>query len=352
MRISILFFFIIIMIGSTLPERHPTAPTPQNRPKNVILIIGNGMGLTQISASLLKSEMPLYLEQFPYTGLHTPHTLNSLASDAAAGATAISTGVKTFSKNIGLDKNEEPVTNLMEMAESRGWASGMVTTGAFSYPGNLAYFAHTRETTLNKQLIKQYLSSGIDLFIGGGISPIPPQLTEELKKGGIKVEGENASIADLRKSGYRKPKVAFTSRPNGFLKEACSYATDFLSKYNKDNGFILVINNPQIEIAGYAAKTDKLITELQALNQAVGAALEFAKKDKETMILVTGDHETGGLAINPGSTKDSLITEFTTSGNTGSMIPVFAYGPGTAVFSGVYDNTDIHHKLVSLLGWE
>jgi alkaline phosphatase len=84
---------------------------------------------------------------------------------------------------------------------------------------------------------------------------------------------------------------------------------------------------------------------------AVSHALDFAKKDGETLVVVTADHETGGMAILQGSNLDSLDLKFTSKGHTASMIPVFAYGPGADFFNGIYDNTDIFYKIKIAMGW-
>lgn len=85
---------------------------------------------------------------------------------------------------------------------------------------------------------------------------------------------------------------------------------------------------------------------------ALGHILDFAEQDGETLVVVTADHETGGFAINPGSTMDKLETGFTTGKHTAALIPVFAYGPGSEAFSGIYENTAIYHKMMGAIGWE
>jgi len=113
-----------------------------------------------------------------------------------------------------------------------------------------------------------------------------------------------------------------------------------------------MIEGSQIDWGGHANDTKYITTEVKDFDKAIGKILDFARKDKETLVIITADHETGGFAINPQSRMDSLVGAFTSSYHTGTMVPVFAYGPGAELFSGIYENTDIYHKMRKALGFD
>jgi alkaline phosphatase len=128
-------------------------------------------------------------------------------------------------------------------------------------------------------------------------------------------------------------------------------STYFLRKRGGDKGFFLMIEGAQIDWGGHANSSSYIISEMIDFDDTIGAVLDFAKEDGETLVIVTSDHETGGFAINPGSTMDKIKAGFTTEYHTGTLIPVFAYGPGASLFGGIYENTDIYHKMKAAFGF-
>ena len=111
-----------------------------------------------------------------------------------------------------------------------------------------------------------------------------------------------------------------------------------------------MIEGSQIDWGGHANDANYIVTEMLDFDRAIAQVLKFAKKDGETLVIVTADHETGGFSINKGSNRDSLVTAFTTDYHTAAMIPVFAYGPGASEFAGIYENTAIFDKMKIAMG--
>ena len=136
-----------------------------------------------------------------------------------------------------------------------------------------------------------------------------------------------------------------------YLTSAVKKAPKFLKEHS-DKGFFLMIEGSQIDWGGHANDSDYIITELIEFDKAIGDILDFAKKDGETLVIVTADHETGGFAINPGSTMDKIEPGFTSDYHTGVMIPVFAYGPSAEQFRGIYENTAIYDKMRAAFGFD
>ncbi|MEZ4985474.1 MAG: alkaline phosphatase [Saprospiraceae bacterium] len=137
-----------------------------------------------------------------------------------------------------------------------------------------------------------------------------------------------------------------------YLPPASRVACDFLQKHGDEQGFFLMVEGAQIDWGGHANNTQYIINEMIDFDRAIGAVLDFAKADGNTLVIVTADHETGGFAINPGSSRDSIIGAFTSDYHTAALIPVFAYYSGAERFSGIYENTAIYQKMRQAFGFE
>jgi alkaline phosphatase len=145
-----------------------------------------------------------------------------------------------------------------------------------------------------------------------------------------------------------------------YLPKATALGIQFL---NKDNAnFFLMVEGSQVDWGGHANDSDYLISELIDFDDAVGKALDFAKKDGNTLVIVTADHETGGFTLasttkqreDGGKYSDysEITPTFSTGGHSATLVPVFAFGPGAEEFSGIYENTEIFHKIVKVAGWK
>jgi alkaline phosphatase len=210
----------------------------------------------------------------------------------------------------------------------------------------------------------QLSTSQVDYFVGGGLKYFNRResderdLIQEMQENGYEVgnyfdhEFEQMSPDPSKKFCFltadNDPLMAAQGR--NYLQPASESAIRFLDTKAGEDGFFLMIEGSQIDWGGHGNDANYIITEMIDFDKAIGKVLDFAKEDGETLVIITADHETGGFAINPGSTKEELITEFTTDKHTGTMIPVFAYGPGASLFSGIYENTEIYYKLRHALG--
>ena len=133
-----------------------------------------------------------------------------------------------------------------------------------------------------------------------------------------------------------------------FLTDASMKGIECLSKNEK--GFFLMIEGSQIDWGGHANDADYLISEMLDFDKTLGAVLDFAKTNGETLVVVTADHETGGFTLAPNeSNYNEIAPSFSTGGHSATMIPVLAFGPGSETFTGIYENTEIYHKIMALL---
>ena len=356
---------LVLLLGASFsPGQAQSNPVAPKRPRNIILLIGDGMGLTQITAATFEQGNFINLERFPYTGLQKCHSLNGLITDSGASATAMSTGQKTYNTAIGVDKDTQPLPTLLEIAESRGLATGVVVTSSITHATPAAFYAHVASRKMTEDIAEQLVSSGVDFFVGGGIKFFTNRkkdqrnLVEELEQKGFFVSDFSKHKLEELSPIHHKGFGYFTaweeplkwSEGRTYLPDASKMAAGFLQK-RSEKGFVLVIEGAQIDWAGHANDARYLVDETLDFDRAVGAMLDFAQEDGETLIIVTADHETGGFAINPGSSKDTLLTSFTTTDHTASLVPVFAYGPGGELFQGIFDNTELYAKIRAALNW-
>lgn len=332
-------------------------------PKNIILMIGDGMGLTQITAGLYSNNNVLNLEQFPIIGLHKSYSSDNLITDSAAGATAFACGIKTYNGAIGVDPDTLAVKTILEEAEENGLATGLVATSTIVHATPASFIAHQKLRKMYEEIAVDFMKTDIDLFIGGGKKYFDQRsdnrnLYEELETKGYQVSDYFKTNLEDYKFNATDNFAFFTSNDDplpvasgrDYLVPASQLAPGFL-KNKTSNGFFLMIEGAQIDWGGHANNSQYIITEMLDFDKAIGAVLEFAKQDGETLVIVTADHETGGYAINPGSTMDSIIGAFTSGYHTAALIPVFAYGPGAELFAGIYENTAIYDKMKLAFGF-
>ncbi len=333
--------------------------------KNIILMIGDGMGLGQITAGMYANGNRLNLEQFPVVGLQKTYSYDNLITDSAASATAMACGVKTYNAAIGVNKDTIPVQSILEEAALKGLKTGLVATSTIVHATPAAFISHQPMRSMYEYIADDFLKTDIDLLIGGGYKYFNEQrkneqsLLPKLEKKGFTISSmAKEELGDIRLSTVAKL-AYFTANDSpipeatgrDYLPKASIIAANFLNR-SKKQGFFLMIEGSQIDWGGHANDTKYIISEVKDFDKAIGKILAFAKKDKETLVIVTADHETGGFAINPKSSMDSIRGAFTNSYHTGTMVPVFAYGPGSELFSGIYENTAIYHKMRKALGFD
>jgi len=338
-------------------------PEPAKMPKNIILMIGDGMGLAQITAGLYAQEEGLNLERFPATGLIKTHSAKHLITDSAAGATAFACGCKTYNGAIGMTTQKKPCFTILEEAEAFGLATGMVSSSSITHATPASFIAHARDRTLMEEIATYFLKTDIDLFIGGGMRYFMARTTDKrnlsqelVEKGYVVSDFLQQPLAQYTPLDPKQPFAWFSAvkEPESvvdgrdYLPLAARLAPEFLAQ-RSNKGFFLMIEGAQIDWACHSNKDTMAVEEMLDFDRAIGEVLRFAQQDGNTLVIVTADHETGGMALLRGKDKQSLKIKFTTDYHTATLVPVFAYGPGAERFNGLYDNTDIYFKMRALL---
>ena len=341
-----------------------TVPGLEPLAKNIIFLIGDGMGLGQLSAGTYANGNTSALESFSVIGLHKPYASNKLITDSAAAATAFACGQKTYNGAIAVDVNKNSIPTILEEAEKNGLATGLVASSSIVHATPACFIAHNEYRKNYEDIATDFLKTEVDYFVGGGLKYFNRRddddrnLVKELEAKGYMVSDYfksdfNNLIPDTTSNfGYftadEEPIPASMGRD--YLIGASNKSYPFL-KARSDKGFFVMIEGSQIDWGGHANNTEYIISEFLEFNEVIASALAYAKQDGETLVVVTADHETGGFAIQQESTMDSISGAFTSDYHTGTMIPVFAYGPGAELFSGIYENTDVYYKMRQVFGW-
>lgn len=353
-----LLFLNLQVFGQQGAIKKPGYPVLTDHPINVILMIGDGMGLAQISSALYTNENQLFLEEFPVVGFHKSYAYDHLVTDSAAGATAFACGKKTYNAAIGVDKDSLPCKTILEESMERGLATGLIVTSTIVHATPAAFAAHSLSREFYEEIASDMAETQPDLMIGGGKMYFDRRdgddrdIIGELRSKGCTVEDYSSSDMTGFKWNASKKLVYFTadkqplsvSAGRDYLALACRLGPHFLEK-RSEKGFFLMIEGSQIDWACHANDGKLAIKETLDFNRAIGEALKYAQNNQNTLVIVTADHETGGMALMPGSKMGGVQTAFTTNNHTATLIPVFAFGPGSELFSGIYENTEIYHKI-------
>ncbi len=348
------FFYILIIVFISCTKQSP-------KPKNIILFIGDGMGVSQISALKTVTGTP-NLNRFKTIGLLTTHSENNYITESAAGGTALATGYKTNNQFVSLSPDKKPLKTVLEYAQEKGKSTGLIATSGIIHATPASFATHIDDRNKYNEIALQLASANVDVLIGGRQGNFLPQSHDSsLRKDDLdliarirekkRVVNSTVEFRDVKDSkslvylyATKKPKKA-EARPLS-LKEMTKKAIDLLSK--NESGFFLMVEGSQIDWGGHDNDTDYIISEICDFDEAIGAGLDFAAKEKNTLILVTADHETGGFSILDGSVEDKLITKtaFITTHHTGVMVPIFSYGPQSEIFGGIHDNTFVGEKII------
>jgi alkaline phosphatase len=355
-----LTLFMLLFAGCKVQER----TFVDNRPaKNIILLIGDGMGLPQISAALYSNDNKLSMERFTHLGFHMTYSSDDLITDSAAGATAFSCGIKTYNQAIGMTADTLPCRTILEELQSEGYATGLIATATIVHATPAAFATHQPLRWMYEDIAADLSDAGVDLLVGGGQRYFDRRnsdernLLEEMRDQGYTIisyldqEFKDAILARSRKLFYlaadKHPLTRATGRE--YLPLSVKMGVQYLQSRSK-KGFFLMAEGSQIDWGGHSNEGQLVAEETIDFDEAVGKALDFARRDGETLVIVTADHESGGMSLVSGSQMGEVKSAFNHNGHTATMVPVFAYGPSAELFDGIYENTEIYYKMRAALG--
>ncbi|WP_192350994.1 alkaline phosphatase [Algoriphagus sp. Y33] len=317
--------------------------------KNVILMIGDGNGLTQIAAALFSNDNQLNLTLLKNMGLIKTQAADDFTTDSAAGATAFATGEKTNNRALGVDPKGRTLRNLPDILDEYGFSSGIITTDQLTGATPAAFYAHHPERDDSDQIAAYLPKSKLDLFIGGGEANFITQ-KENLKSAGFTVK-DSLHHTEADRIGYFAASKSLPKKLDGrgdYLLKSTAFALEFFDR--KSLPFFLMIEAANIDSGGHSNSTSMIVSEMLDFDEVIGSVIQYVDANPNTLLIVTADHETGGASIPQGNIASSTVElGFHSDDHTGIMVPVFAYGAHSGDFRGVYENTAIFHKIMELI---
>jgi alkaline phosphatase len=335
--------------------------------QNVILMIGDGMGLAHITATRIHyqgANGTLNIDRMPYTGFARTHSDDDLVTDSAASSTALSTGFKTHNGMIGVTPDTMKVLTIVEACQRMGMASGLVVTCEVTHATPAGMAAHVVSRKQQDLIAEQYLNRRVNVILGGGLVYFLPESQPQSKRKDEKdlirlAVSEGYEFVDTRDAlqkakskyvlGLFAPEALCDKPEEPSLEEMTKTALRLLGKEPK--GFFLMVEGSQIDWRAHNNDENGVYEQTEQFDEAVGAAMDFVARDKHTLLVITADHETGGMAITSGKVRSKEMSiNWISTRHTGVMVPVYAYGPGSDRFTGTFDDTQIPIRIASLLG--
>lgn len=317
--------------------------------KNVILLIGDGNGLNQITAATLANGGALTLTQLKSIGLIKTASTDDFTTDSAAAGTALATGYKTYNRSIGLDTLRRPLTNLPEFLSTHGYVSGCITTDRLTGATPASFYAHQEDRSLTKAIAADLPNSKLSLFIAGGKEDFNNK--ENLSGFTVIDHIDEIGMSKAPKIGYFLSDGDVNSILEGrknMLAKASKNGIEFLQAKNEP--FFLMIEGAKIDKFAHKKDVAGIVSEGIDFDRAITQAIKFADESGDTLVIITADHETSGFSIPQGDLKKMVIEgDFTTNDHTATMVPIFAYGPHSHEFQGVYENSDVFKKIIEIL---
>ncbi|PPK87656.1 alkaline phosphatase [Neolewinella xylanilytica] len=355
----------ILLYGSLYSQQ------PAEEPLRVILLIGDGMGLAQISTAYYFGEAEPNFTRFDKIGLVKTNSISNKVTDSAAAATAIATGVRTYNRAISVSPDSVSVPSILErLRDEAGYRTGLVSLTSITHATPACFYAHVEDRDLHEEIAAQLVTADLDFFAGGGLDYFTKRadgrnLYAELAAQHYRLDSTDLSAPDPdRRNGYLLAPEALPSKVEGrgsFLPDATRMGLDYLTQTGEP--FFLMVEGSYIDWAGHAENDTMLIEEMADFDATLGIVLDYVENNPNTLLLVTADHETGEASLGKkyqphvvfGQRKeipDEVAIRFHSNQHSAVHVPIFAKGPHEDLFLGIYQNNEIFTRLLAALDIE
>ena len=334
-------------------------PPVTNEVKNVIIMIGDGMGLEQVSCAWVLNHGKLNLDNFPYTGISRTYCTNELITDSGAGGTALAIGQKTAYSCVGVAADSTDVPSVLVKAQELGKKTGVAVTCHFADATPCDFCCHNEFRYNQEDLIADYVECGVDYLSGGGLDWFTVNrtdgrdITKEMAAAGytVALTEDELMAAELPVIGILAPDNLPVAMERGDLyRHTVARGLDLLSRESGDKGFVMMLEGSCIDDWLHGNDIEKAMEELLDFDRTIGDVLEWAAKDGNTLVVVTADHNTGALTLQDGNLEEGLIgVAFGNESHNGITVPVYAWGPGSDKFSGIKENSEWGQLIASFV---
>lgn len=349
MKKNILFLLIAASLFAGCKTGKEDATVPQ-QPKNIIMMIGDGMGLEQISCAWVANKGTLNIDQMPVVGFQRTYSANRLITDSAAGGTALATGSKTNNGFVGVTPDGQDLESLMVKAQKAGKRTGVAVTCRLNDATPADFCCHNESRDEAEDIVADYLDSNVDFIAGGGIRFWKDRedgrdIIDEFSKKGYATCLDPQSLANAESlplvAVLADLELPVAAKRGNLFRDMTKKALDLLSKDN-DKGFFLMLEGSCIDDWCHENNIDLAVGEMLDFDRTLGDVLEWAKADGNTLVIVTADHATGALTLQGGNLETGeLEVNFANDGHNGIAVPYYVFGPGSENFGGILENTDI-----------
>lgn len=363
-NIVFLIGYALFQMGCTSesqPDKEPEIK--EKEPLSVILMIGDGMGIPQVSTAFYFGEETPNFKRFETIGLQNTTSVSHKITDSASGATAFSIGEKTYKRAIGVSKDTIPKETILENLRDKGYQTGLVSLTSITHATPASFYAHVKDRDMHEEIAEQLTHANIDFLAGGGRKYFKHRkdgknLFNELSQNNYHLDTIALNQPEKgKRNAFLISDEGLPSKIEGrddFLKQASITALNYFDQSEKP--FFLMIEGSYIDWAGHAKSSEMAIAEVQDFDETIGAVMDYVETHPNTLLVVTADHETGGMSIGKfyetdektGARKEvpeKVSIYFSNDQHSGELIPVFAKGNGAVNFQGIYENNEIYHKI-------
>ncbi len=341
----------------------PNTSCQKEEVKSVIFMIGDGMGLAQASMLMIENGyQTTAFDRAKNIALIKTYSANNRVTDSAAAGTALACAQKTNNKMIGVTADLDTCYSIATHAKEKGLSTGLVAACTVQHATPAAFYAHVDNRNDYELITRQLVYSNLDLIIGGGKKYFDQEidgqkLTEIANKNGFSIVNNfdelstagNGSILGLFADGH----IASMQEGRGdYLSKATTAAISRLSKNGK--GFFLMVEGSQIDWSCHANDAEATLAEVADFNECVNMVMDYADRNPGTLVIITADHETGGLAAVSNNADFTLADsgvayKYSTDGHSGILVPVYTYGTGAESINGIMENTELSNKISQIL---
>ena len=362
MKKTIVFALLVFLTlcPSTAKDK---APKNENV-KNVILIIGDGMGLAATGSWMINQNYgPTCFDRAQYAAVVKTYSANSRTTDSAAASTAIATGFKTNNGMLGMLPDGTKPSSIAKLAKDKGLSTGLVVTSFVldATPGG--FYAHVKSRNDMKDIAEDLIAFRPDVIVGvcrkystsrkyTDVNLVDTAIAKGFTYVETPEEFYDTEATPILGLLDEDSQIEAAETDSDLLTELASHTLGILEKNKK--GFFSMIEGSLIDHAAHANNPEDLLWWMEEFDKVVNAAFDYADTHKGTLVLVTADHETGGVTLVPGSRdftkgESGLEIKFSTTGHSATPVVLYAYGASSWKFSGVMDNTDIFRRLRKVL---
>lgn len=353
--LALLSVSLLLVASCTLPAAHTGTVVPNS----VILLIADGAGVSHWTLAGYASD-ELAIERMPVAGLVDTRGADHEVTGSAPGASALATGVRTYMGAISVDLNNMPQETVLEVAHRQGWATGLITTTWLTDATPAAFAAHVPSRGQMTDIFQQMIALPVNVLLGGGSRLLPlAQARDGLDlrtpamerytfvETAADLESVSRSEASMVLGFFAEGEMPLAPERSPNLAEMTAAALRVLEK--DPDGFFLMVENEGSDTEAHRNSSREIITaEMLGFDAAVGVALDYQERHPETLVLVTADHETGGLHLTHNEQRE-IVMGYATINHTAAFVPLFASGPGADRFGGLKGNDEVGRILLELV---